>query len=162
MDLAVIETGNGGDIQLEGNDLALVFGIENMPYLGMFGGNPLQSTNNTVTEEQSLDWWGNSLFMPSSQSNQFNSTVERIINTTPLTSAGRIVIENAIKDDLDFLTQIAFQPVDVTVTIVDTDRINVKLVIQQLSGAKKVTVINFRKQSNGDFYIFDFNDDFYL
>ena len=62
-DLAVIENGNGGDIQVFGNDLAIVNGIENMPYLGMFGGNLEQSTVDNEVTEFSLDWWGNDLLM---------------------------------------------------------------------------------------------------
>jgi hypothetical protein len=74
MDLAIIETGNGGDLQLVGNDLAMVNGIENMPYLGMFGGNIEESTVNKVEKLQSFDWWGNNLLMPGNQSIQFNSS----------------------------------------------------------------------------------------
>jgi hypothetical protein len=36
-------------------------GIENMPYLGMFGGNIEESTVNKVEKLQSFDWWGNNL-----------------------------------------------------------------------------------------------------
>ncbi len=160
-DLAVIEAnGNGGDLQLVGNDLALVFGVENMPYLGMFGGNVEESTVNNVVRLQSFDWWGNNLLMPNNQSIQFNSVVERTLNNTPLTSAGRVIIENAIKTDLAFLSPLA--TITVTVTIVATDRINVGLSVLQNDNSTRVTIINFRKQENGDWYIFDFNDDFYL
>lgn len=161
MDLAIIEAkGNGGDLILNGNDLSLVSGIENMPYLGMFGGNPKQSTQDNIVLEQSFDWWGNSLLMRSNQSIQFNSLTERIINSTPLSSSGRVIIENALKKDLEFISPLA--TVTVSVTIVSDDRINVAIRIAQNDGTKKITIINFRKLDNGDFFFEDFNDDFYL
>jgi hypothetical protein len=57
-DLAIIETGDGGDYQLKGNDLAVVNGSENMPYIAMFGGN-IEATLNNIVQDQSLDYWGN-------------------------------------------------------------------------------------------------------
>jgi hypothetical protein len=39
MDILLVETGNGGDVIFTGNDLAVINGFENMPYLAMFGGN---------------------------------------------------------------------------------------------------------------------------
>ncbi len=160
-DLAIIETGNGGDLQLVGNDLGVVRGIENMPYLAMFGGNVESVTQNRVQDAQSFDYWQNNLFMPNDQSIQFNSIVEKTLNTTALTSSGRVIIENAIKKDLSFLAD-GGALLEVSVTIVSTDRINVTLKVQQPLSAEKITIINFKKKSNGDWYIFDFNDDFFL
>lgn len=161
MDFQLFETGNGGDLLIKGSDVVVVDGIQNMPYLAMFGGNVEQDTKNKITEEQSFDWWGNNLLMPSNQSIQFNSRTERVINSTALTSSGRVIIENAIKDDLKFLSDFGAE-VSVTVSITATDRIDVNIRISQPAGGARVIVINFRKRSDGDFYIFDFNDDFYI
>ena len=158
-DIAIIETGNGGDLQLVGNDLAVIRGIENMPYLGMFGGNVEQVTKNRVAEVQSFDWWGNNLLMPSDQSIQLNSITEKALKTIPVTSSGRVLIENAIKEDLKFLADMGAE-VEVVVTIVATDHINIKIRIAQSSGSVQVTVINFKKSVDGDFFLFDFNNDF--
>ena len=160
MDLAVIETGNGGDLQLVGNDLALVYAGENNPYLGMFGGNIEAVTKTKVQEELSYDWWGNTLLMPNNQSIQFNSLTERILNSTPLTSSGRIQIENTIKKDLAFMGD--FADIFVSVSIVATDRIQVTIRITLSDSSVKVKVINFRKKLDGDFFISDFNDDFFI
>jgi hypothetical protein len=160
-DIAIVETGNGGDLQVMGNDLAAVRGIENMPYLGMFGGNKEQVTKNRVEEVQSFDWWANSLLMPSNQSIQLNSITEKTFDTVPLTSSGRVLIENAIKEDLKFLSDLGATVV-VSVTIVATDRIDILLRITQSVGEEKVTIINFKKAASGDWYILDFNsDDFF-
>lgn len=158
-DLAILETGNGGDLSLKGNDLAVVSGFQNMPYLGMFGGNVEQSTTN-IKVADSKDFWANDLLMKSDQSTQFNSTVEKTINSTALTSQGRITIENAIKNDLKFLAPQAL--IKVTVTIVSTDRINVNIQIKVDTNDIKVIVINYKKVADGDWFMLDFNDDFFL
>lgn len=158
-DLAIIETGNGGDLQLVGNDLAVVGSIENMPYLGMFGGNVEQSTSD-VPVADAKDWWGNALLMKSDPSIQFNSTVERTINNTGLTSSGRVTIENAIKNDLQFLAPQA--TITVNVVIESDDRLNVSIKIVLNNNSEQITIINFKKSSDGDFFILDFNNDFFL
>ncbi len=159
-DLAIGENdGNGGDLRLVGNDLAVVNGIENMVYLAMFGGNVAQSTT-PVPVADSKDYWGNNLLMQNDPSIQFNSETERALNNTPLTSSGRVIIENAIKKDLEFLSPQSV--VTVTVTIVATDRINVNIrVVTNLTG-EQIIIINFKKSSDGDWFLEDFNDDFLL
>ena len=79
-DLLIRETGNGGDLVLKGNDLAMVSGAENMPYLSMFGG---------------VNWWGNDLLLGEDIDLQFNSESEAAINDISLNSAGRVALENA-------------------------------------------------------------------
>lgn len=159
-DVSVIETLNGGDLQLVGNDLAVVYNIENMIYLGMFGGNVEESTNNSSINLESFDFWGNRLLMFNNPSQQFNSMTERTINTTPLTSSGRVLIENAIKKDLEFFKDLG-GTVTVNVDIIDTDKIKVTIRVE-LSTQKQVTIINFKKSLTGDFFILDFNDDFFI
>jgi hypothetical protein len=162
VDLAIIESKfNGGDLQLKVSDLAVVFNIENMVYLGLFGGNLEQSTENNVVLEQSFDWWGNNLFYENNKGAQFNSKTERIINTTPLTSNGRVIIENAIKDDLLFFKDLN-ATVNVSVTIVNIDHLYVEIKVEIPTNEEKIIIINFRKQSDGDFFAPDFNDDFFI
>ena len=162
-DLAIVETGNGGDLQLIGNDLAVVNGIENMPYLAMFGGGKyITPSNNTGLPQtaQSFDWWGNNLLMPSDQAAQFNSTVEEVLNTTPINSAGRVIIQNAIIDDLQFLSPTA--KIGVTVSITAPDRIDVEIILTQTVNKQQTVVMSFKKAATGDWVIFDFNNDFLL
>jgi LytS/YehU family sensor histidine kinase len=77
-----------------------------------------------------------------------------------LTSSGRIIIENAIKEDLSFMKD--FSNVEVSVEIVATDRLKVSIKVIQDDNSIKVRIVNFKKLSNGDFFISDFNDDFFL
>ncbi len=88
MDLQLTEQDSGGDLTLSGNDLAVVYGVENMPYIGTFGG---------------ADWWGNDLLFPADSDFQFTSETEAILLTVPLNSEGRATVEAAIKRDLQFL-----------------------------------------------------------
>lgn len=127
MDLQVIETGNGGDLIKNGNDLALVYSFENMPYLAMFGGNKESGTGPRLETEQAFDWFGNSLFFPNDESLQFNSLTEKALDTIPLTSAGRILIENEIKKDLQFMQSFAEITVKTSIPQTDTLLINIKI-----------------------------------
>ncbi len=127
-DLEIIETGDGGDAVLLGNDLSVIEGFQNMPYIGMFGGNPGHSTvGEKDPDEQAFDWWGNNLLMLSQPSIQFNSLLEKKLETVALTSSGRIEIVNTINDDLEFMED--FAGIEVTASIVSNDRIEINIKI---------------------------------
>lgn len=161
-DLAIVEAdGNGGDVVLLGNDLAVVFDIENMPYLAMFGGNVKQDTQPVVTEEQSFDWWANNLFYQSEPKVQFNSKTERAFSQVELTSEGRIIIEEAVKTDLKFIADMGYK-VEVEVEIPGLDRLTISIRLTKPTGGGQITIINYRKKTDGDFFILDFNNDFFV
>ncbi len=110
MDLQILETGNGGDSQLLGNDFATVTGVENMPYLSMFGG---------------TNFWGNDLLF-NSDDLRFLAETEATLLTTPLNSQGRIIIENAVKRDLAFLlADIPETKLNVSVTIISDNKLSI-------------------------------------
>lgn len=163
MDVALIETGNGGDIQIKDNDVLLYFKGENNPYLGMFGGNEEQVTPSVrVPGEQDHSYWGNVLFFSDEPSQQLNSEVEKAFREIPLTSAGRVSIENIINQNLLFLKPLG--EVKVSVKIIDTDKIDILLKWFMLDGTAKTTRIRIIKNidsDDGDFFQMDFNDDFY-
>jgi hypothetical protein len=162
IDIAVIESLNGGEIQVLGNDLATVDGLENMPYLAWFGGNVGQSTKKKLSSaEQNFDWWGNNLLFFNEPSFQFNSLFENTIKTMPLTSSGRAAMEQAANLDLAFLSPVA--EYTVTVTYVTVDRIRMQLWVRMRDGSNTFTKdISFsKKESDGDWLFDDFNDDFF-
>lgn len=128
MDIKILETGNGGDLEKKTKDLSLVYGLENMPYLALFGGNVEASTPIKRNEgEQAFDFWANTLLMSNNPGIQFNSFTERVLNNTPLTSAGRILIEQAVKKDLEFMKKFAEVTVSVTIPATDKLEIGIKL-----------------------------------
>lgn len=128
MDVLVVETLNGGDVLVKGNDLAAAQGFENMPYLALFGGNLEASTPSIrVDGELNNDWWGNS-FIPQ-RAAQINSDTERKIQTEPVTSSGRVRMESTVKRDLQFMTQ--FAEVSATVSVLSDDVIGINIRIQE-------------------------------
>lgn len=131
MDLRVIEdAGNGGDLVIKANDLSVIEGLQNMPFLAMFGGSVEASTAKTrLSTEQNLSWWGNSIISPNDSKLQFNSNTERALMDTPLTSSGARLIELAVKADLKFMKD--FCEVAVAVSIVATDRIVIGVRLQE-------------------------------
>lgn len=127
-DLRLVETGNGGDLQLIGRDLSMVDGFENMPYIAIFGGNVEASTNGPKEEnEQAFDWWGNNLLMENNQSVQFNSELERFLNNISLTSANRISAEQVLLSDLNFMNVFSEVTVDTEIIATDNYKINIKI-----------------------------------
>ena len=111
-DLLIKETGNGGDLVLKGNDLAMVSGAENMPYLSMFGGS---------------NWWGNNLLLGEDIDIQFSSESEQAINDMSLNSSGRVLLENAIQRDLASLKKNSNSALIVSVSFVSSDRIGIEI-----------------------------------
>lgn len=128
-DLRLIETGNGGDFVLNGADLEVINGIQNMPYIGMFGGNVEQSTQQFNEGEQRFDYWGNSLFMDQNSSVQYNSELERVLQQVALNSSGRTLIKQAVEKDVAFMKEFATVAVEVFITSVD--RVEILIQIQE-------------------------------
>lgn len=130
MDLKIIETGNGGDLAKNGDQIRVINGFQNMPYLAMFGGNHEESTpNSRRPAEKRFDYWGNELLLRSSPEQQFNSLTEKTLKSVSLNSAGRIKILDAVKSDLEFMR--AFANVSVDVQIIAQDRVKISVIIQQ-------------------------------
>lgn len=161
VDVQIIENLNGGDAQLSGNDFAICYGIENMVYLAMFGGNPGYPTLKRKPGEMAGDWWGNLLLMGDTPTQQANSYTEAALNNVSLTSAGRVLIEDAIKKDLDFMK--SFGTLSVDVSIVSDDRIKVIIKIIEKIGGTKISIVNFVKSFEGDWFYADFDKtDFFV
>jgi hypothetical protein len=142
-DLRLIETGDGGDCVLKGNDLELISGFQNMPYIGLFGGNYVQSTTGPKNTEQAFDFWGNFLINPTLQDIWFNSETERLLNNVALSPSGRIQIEEQVKQDLKFMQK--FAQITVSVVLFSIDRIRIEITILEPS----------TQQSNQFIYIWD-------
>ncbi len=127
-DIKIVENGNGGDWELKGNDLAMIDGFQNMPYLAMFGGNVEASTSGPkIPDEQALDWWGNNLLDANNYSVQMNSELERMLNNVALSSEGRLLIKQAAMKDLQFMTAFSILTVDVSLPLLDRVKIEIKI-----------------------------------
>ena len=111
MDVLIMETGNGGDLKLTGNDLEVVQGLENMPYLAMFGG---------------ADWWANDLISGPTQ--RMMAQTEQALKDNTLSSAGRLNIIRAIEADLSFLKDETGAEITVDATMA-VDRLDIMISI---------------------------------
>lgn len=152
-DLAIGETLNGGDLTMNGNDLAAVYSQENQIYLAIVGGNVEAST----PDSENKDFWGNYLLTPEQQ---FNSETQRTLKITPLSSAGRGIIEAAVKKDLEFLSP--YSDVTVSVSIPKVDTVLIKVTILWNEGKKQLTVFTFKENPvTGDYSLEDYNNDYY-
>ena len=130
MDLKLIETGSGGDVIFNGADLEVINGIQNMPYLAMYGGNIKQNTKEFLPNEQHFDFWGNNLLMLKNSDIQFNSDIERLLSNVALTSSTRLEIEETIKSDLSFMSN--FSTFEVSSSILNFDRLQIMIKINRL------------------------------
>ncbi len=128
-DLALHETGDGGDIQLQGNDLVTTGSIFNQIYMGLFGGNQVPTTGTELETEQRLDWWANGLLFQDEPEIQMNSNLETTFNEVALNSSGRLQIEEAVISLLAFLRDVAEISVETSVT--DIDRIQITILAQE-------------------------------
>lgn len=121
-DVLIFETDSGGDLNKIAGDLQLAYGWENMPYIALFGGNVKQSTPSArVDGEQNFDWWGNAY--ESDPAIQINSETERVLSQVALNSNGRILIEQAVWKDVDFMKK--FANILVNVSIISDDKVSI-------------------------------------
>lgn len=127
MDVELLETGDGGDFITKQNDLSIIYGFENMPYLSLWGGNVEASTPvRRLPTEQAFDFWGNDL--EDDTGLQFNSLTERTLNLTALNSRGRVTIEQAVRKDLEHMKPYCQIGVQVSIIGVDKVFIGIRLI----------------------------------
>lgn len=126
-DVLLIEDGNGGDLILNGNDIQLTNGFQNMPYLALFGGNVGFPTVEQTSQGQNFDFWGNYFLNPDNKSIWYNSLTEQLLAVTALSPLTRIQIEENVKKDLEFMGK--FAEISVSVSLVLVDRIRISITI---------------------------------
>lgn len=128
-DIAIFESGSGGDIFVDNNDIALVEQLYNQVYLACFGGNIEADTlGNEPAGSIREDWWGNALNFPNDPGSQFNSQTERALANNALNSAGRVAIQRAVEADLQYLSPIAKTTVNVVILSANKLTIQVTMV----------------------------------
>ncbi|OJV51649.1 MAG: hypothetical protein BGO31_00145 [Bacteroidetes bacterium 43-16] len=113
IDLLMKETDDGGDFVLEGNDLLLDSNFGTMIYQALFGG---------------YEYWANDLLLEGSQ--KYESKTEKTLKEVALNSAGRVTIENAVREDLKFFTsEIPGTTVSVSAQVISDDKMNIQILI---------------------------------
>jgi phage gp46-like protein len=140
-DIALYETSDGGDLFISNNDLGSTETLIHQIYISLFGGNVEASTKgNELSSEKRYDWWGNSLIFGDRQEKQFNSETERVLNNTVLNSAGRLEIEQSVKNDLKFLQNVV--DMKINIQIVNQNRVNILVQFQELKN-KEDKILQF-------------------
>jgi phage gp46-like protein len=125
-DILIYESGSGGEMEILNSDLVLTETIFQTIYLALFGGNIESNTADNVPKSvERLDWWGNELLNPNESSKWFNSDTERILTNVTINSQGRQLIEQAVKNDLEFLADVIEVTIDVSITSIDTVKISI-------------------------------------
>lgn len=127
-DLSLFESGSGGELIIKNNDLVLSELLFQVIYISLFGGNVEASTlGNETPNEERFDFWANSLLFADQPDKQFNSETERVLNNVVLNSSGRLKIQQAVENDLNFLTQIANFTVEIFILEINSLRIKINL-----------------------------------
>lgn len=134
VDIAIHESGSGGNLSLTAEDLTTVQGVFNQVYLALFGGNIEENTTiETAAQEQRNDWWGNELVeLP------FNSNYERELLNNSLNSGGVSALEDAAKEDLKYID---FADVEVEGSIIGVGKFQLIVILTEPDG--KSTKIKF-------------------
>jgi len=116
-DFSIYESGNGGELVINNNDIVLSETLFNQVYLALFGGNIEAVTRgDEPINEERLDYWQNSLFYGENPAKQMNSETEALMANLELNSSGRLKLIQAVKNDLSYLSQLATITVDVFFT----------------------------------------------
>lgn len=122
IDFGLYETGNGGDLSEYQNDIEIVSSLSTQVYIALFGGNVGYVTRNDFSQQERLDFWGNSLFYKNNSKKQFNSLTEHFIRNNAISSAFRTKLIDCVKKDLEYLEAVFITSVNV---IIDLNRINI-------------------------------------
>lgn len=138
-DILIYETGNGGDIAVINNDIALGDLLLQQAYLALFGGNVEADTlGNELATQIRYDWWGNSLLLGKTPAQQFNSQTERALNNNALNSTGRVNIQRAVEADMSHLNGIA--TVAVSVSLPAPKRLEIMIKLTPPGGQQSVAL----------------------
>lgn len=138
-DILLYESGNGGDIAILNNDIALGDQLYQQAYLCLFGGNIEAITRGDELDGHIRnDWWGNSLLFANNKAKQFNSLTEKALRSNALTSVGRINIIRAIETDLKYLKNVANILVDAI--ILGTNRIKIAIELTRPDNSQPVAI----------------------
>lgn len=123
---SIYESGNGGNLISQNNDIVMTEGLATLAYLKMFSGNvdaDTKSDNNLG--ELRLDWWGNDT--NENSDNWINSNTERILKGIELTGSSIAKIKQSVVNDLKPLEKYGKVEVSVTLPFINRAQINVSI-----------------------------------
>lgn len=124
---SIFESGSGGQLFVQNNDIQKSGSLGMMVYLKLFGGNIEASTvkENKVGDIR-LDWWGND--SSKNKSTWINSETERTLQGITINSGAIIKISESVIKDLDSLKKYGDITVDVTFPLNHRIQLDIKIV----------------------------------
>ena len=96
-DVLLLQTNNDGDVVYEDGDLKTEKGLQTAAYLSLFGGNK----DDGGFDEKTKMWWAN--FQEADADYQYRSETQALLDSSPLTSALLLRLEDANLRDLNWL-----------------------------------------------------------
>lgn len=126
-DIGIYESGQGGEFRLKAGDIETISGLTNQVFLALFGGNLAQSTNEE-TEDLDIrnDYWGNE-YLESEE--YFNSEFEKTLMEVALNSNGLVKLENAIKEDLKYIS--TYADISISLKLIGVRKLKVEIFLQE-------------------------------
>ena len=121
-DVLLFQSVDDGEIEVKNGIVTMSSGIETSVYLSLFGGN----NDDDLSDNTNLSWWGN--ILENENDKKYRSRTQYVINGLSLTSSNLLVLEEAVKTDLQWLIDgnIASNvSVSVTSTEINTVKINI-------------------------------------
>jgi phage gp46-like protein len=143
-DVRLFHTADGGDVDIDIDDIATFDSMETAVYLSLFGGNERDSG---LEGDAPLQWWGN-LGEPE-RTRQYRSETQHLLRSLVATPANLRRIEDAVERDLAWLLEKEASRISVLATIpaLNTVRITVKIeTTRKLDMAPVVETYIFQEQ----------------
>lgn len=138
MDILLYESGDGGEMSLQGGDIQTTSAIFNYVYLSLFGGNVEASTPDVDPPRgvERQDYWAN-VYSQSEPENLFNSEYERIISNIVINTGTLQLISEAAKADLSWMEELSLAVIEEVTTYLE-------------AVGRTKTIIKLREPSNNE------------
>lgn len=138
-DFSIYESSNGGELLLINDDVNLADTLLQVVYIALFGGNvEAETLGNEKPNQIRNDWWANDLLFSDFKERQMNSLTERTLREVPLSSSGRIQIQNSVQEDLRFLQSVV--DVKVEVKIINNHRVDIYVKLNRYKNREDVNL----------------------
>jgi phage gp46-like protein len=138
-DVAIRSAPDGSEIECIAGQLTMDDGVESAVFLSLFGGNEDDSGDQG---DDVKSWWGN--VGESLPERQYRSETQSLLRSIPATSSNLLRIENAITNDLKWMTDTKLATLvnaEASIPALNAVKMTITIVIQQVE-----FVIEFSKK----------------
>ena len=124
-DVILFQSLDDGEITVEAGVVEMDGGLRTAGYLSLFGGNE----NDDGSENNSLEWWGNAI--GEEPEDRQVSRTQFLLRSIPATSGNLLRIEDAAKEDLQWLIDVeAASSITVVASIPGLNRVKLVVTIE--------------------------------